>query len=107
MVTSLIYETTYYLLKDLPGYLLWLAHTVPHWVIIQTTIPICYQHNRGLSDLGLAYPCIASKRDTLTRWWAKGGSQSKTSAQQRPSVSCLLITSCTLLTSAYIDPMLL
>ena len=30
--------TTYYLLKDLPGYLSWSAHTVQHWVI-QTTLP--------------------------------------------------------------------
>ena len=35
----MIYLTTYYLLKELHGNLLWLAHTVQHWVIIQIALP--------------------------------------------------------------------
>ena len=68
--------TTYYLLKDLPGYLLWLAHTVQHWVIIQITpalwvitasssCTLATSHDQNCFNVGPMYPTLAQQQHSI------------------------------------------
>ena len=73
----LVYVTTYYLLKDLPGYLLWSAHTVQHWVIIQITLPALWvitasssctpttSRDQNRFNVGPVYPTLAQQQPSI------------------------------------------
>ena len=75
--------TTYYLLKNRPGYLLWLAHTVQHWVIIQIKLPALWVITAS-SSCTLATPCDQNCFNV--------GPMYPTLAQQQPSIGPTSLT---------------